>query len=495
MMFHFQVSNFPIQNPNHSAQEWHNYFVQTIKPLVEKRRQKSKAPSPNVSEASAPKRTHPEASTREESRIETQPRKVVDPSTEDEKLFIEDLSALAEDNDYEVNFEPIICGRKIPLFRLWQVVNSVNFGGYDVVKGRGLWIQVARKLNFDDFKHTDAPKAIESAYEMILPDFEVAREEYLAALQDEAMIESQLRATANRDSTEEDGMDEEFEVVEEEDDDFDDDLEAPASIPRQTQSASSNKRSFESSSRINQDGSPVLGTYNKRQRIDKGKGKEGVVPSTPEDPINPNYTPRQTFNSLPLSFQQLVAEGGSDSEEDHPLPQTKLDLPAKWQMKRKPEPETQDFNFPPVAEDLGPQTDLPNRRKERNGKAAEPSSPHEDSSTQSQTDSQKDQQLIAFIDHHVALGYPQVIVIRALESTNMTIGNASTVFVMEELMKGNEIPDNIQGVWTAADDAGLDNVESKEFERVAMKHKTKGVVLRQKFLHEQREAQKELGTG
>ncbi|KAG0645996.1 hypothetical protein D0Z07_7891 [Hyphodiscus hymeniophilus] len=493
-------AKYSLENPNHSAQEWHDYFVQTIQPLVETERQKSKAqvaaaenqPSLNIGEGNVSIRTHIETSAIDGTQVEAQSLKVVDPTTEDEELFIKDLSAMAEYGGFETNFEPVICGRKIRLFRLWQLVNSDEFGGYDEVSGRNLWHRIAGKLNFNDFRHPEAAQAIKAAYEVILPDFEVSREEYLQTLQDAALIESQLRATQNRDDTEEDVVDDELELfVEEEDgeDDYDDDLEAPASLPRRNQ-LSSNKRSFAP----DQNGSPLLGTYNKRQRGDKGKEKEREIPSTPEDYIKPSATTRSLYRSSPLKFQQSAAEEGSEDDEISPRPIQPPKFPIKRHSKQILEPETQDFNFPPVEEDSVQQSlELPNRRKQNNMTSSAPNGLHEDSSTQSQTESQKEQEMRNYFEHHIALGYPEEIVYQAFTCTTMVIGG-STAIVMEELMRGNDIPDNMQGVWTSADDAAMEDIESAEFERVASKHGMKNVVLRQKYLDHQREMRRDLGN-
>ena len=487
------VPNRSIQNPNHSAQEWHDYFTQTIRPLMKKQRQISKGDSKLVkdslsatSAADVCNDTHEEAPKKDQSQMAAQPSKVVDPTTEDEKLFMEGLSLMAEYQGNEVNFEPVICGRRIKLFQLWQIVNSDEFGGYEEVVGRGLWRRIAGKLNFNDFKHPKAADAIKAAYEILLPDFEVSRQEYMQILQEEEMIQLQLRATADRASSVDDGLaDEEVEIVreeEEEEDDYDDNLGAPASLPSQIQPSFS-KRNLESDGSLQQDGPPLVKSQRKRQRIDKGKGiLLPEIPSTPDNIINPSWTPRHTEKSSPLKLQQSAAEEGSDSGEDLQRPLKLLKLPIQRQTKQALEPETQDFNFRSIGEDaeLGSSLQsLPNLRRKRSIDSEAHSIPHEDRLNPSPSDFHKEQQLFAFIEHYVALGYPQEIVVQALESTNMTTGNAA--IVMEELMRSNEIPENIQGVWTAKDDEALDAVDSEEFERITMKHGTKNVVLRQKY--------------
>ena len=418
-------------------------------------------------------------------------KRFTDPSTGDEKMFMEDLTAMAEDNDLAVNFHPTICGRKIPLFILWQVINLDEFGGYDEVQGRNLWPQVARRLNFNDFKHADAPSAIKLAYEEVLPDFEAVREEFMAQLQEEEMIASQPRQMADCNSMEGELVGDQLAAVqeeEEEEDDYNDDLEAPTSVPRQPYSSPSGKRSLEAYHNANYGGSPVLGSYNKRPRVDKGKDKELEIPSTPEDIINPLPKLHSIYQSSPLKYKHTGTED-DDGERLFVRPAEKPKLPAQRQNRRNLEPETQDFNFLPTDDDAESDSSLLSLLNPRKAKNAR-SSPREDSSTQSQTGSQKDQQLIAFIEDHEALGYRREIVIEALESTSMMTGNAA--IVMEALTSGNGIPDNIQGVWTKLDDAALEDIESEEFERVANKHGAKSLAQRQKFFEEQKKARREM---
>ncbi len=457
--------------------------------------------------------------------------KIIDPSTEDEELFKEDLSAMAEDHGLQVNFEPIICGRKVPLFRLWQVVNS-DFGGYDKVLGGGLWPKVARKVNFNEFMHADAAEAIKSAYEAILPKFEEEREPFLADLQEEAMIKAQLRATANRDIDQERHIEEELEThpeeeeqegqevlgeeeeggggeedgggeeggeeeegeeeEEEEGEGYDDKFEASASVSGRPQVSSHSKRSLESSHSTDRDGSPMLGSHRKRRRVGKGKGKEVEIASTPEHKLFGNQTPRSKYKPSPLKHHQAVDEEGSDYNDIFESPLKQPNLPPKLLDKRNPAPETRDFNFPPIA-DISLGTSLSSLPHRRNGQIVitEGRLGEQECSSPSRIDPQKEELMDAFVNEHIALGYPPLIVAQALEHTTMTRENA--VKVMKELMTGNGIPENTPGVWTLADDAALDDVEGEDFERVAMKHGTKNVALRQKFLALQRETRMRLG--
>lgn len=420
-------------------------------------------------------------------------KKFVDPTMEDEKLFIEDFTAMMEENELKVNLEPVICGRKISLFKLWQVVNLEEFGGSHEVEGRKRWAKIAEKLNFNVFRHVDAPVALRAVYEEVLRDYEAMRDEFMQNEEYEELLELQPRATADRESISDDPSDKEADELGEEEveEDYDDDLEAPASMPRQPNMLS--KRSFDTDGWIEQDGSPELGSFSKRRLIGKGRGKEREIPSTPEDVVNVNPTSRSAYQSSPLKHRQNADEDGNRSPTELFSGRMKnKNPPTHRRVRRNVEPETQDFNFHfPSTEDneKASQDSLPAFQSRSKTRASQ-SSPQEEPPTQSQTASRMDDLLSAFIDQWLSRGYGQDVIIQALESTSMTTGNAA--IVMEELSQGHGIPENVQGVWTALDDAALENMESEAFERVAMKHGPKFITLRQKFLAHQKEARGEL---
>jgi hypothetical protein len=445
--------------------------------------------------------------------LESQKRvkRAADPTTTNEKLFKHHVSILAESFELVVDFEPTICGRPLPLFKLWQVVQSEEFGGFDEVNGRNLWPQVARKLNFNDWRHASAAADLKDCYSEILADFEEVREEEreengLTESQEEALIKSQLQLTAARETqpTSADEGDEEDDEIVEEEEELEDDLDAPQSSPRIIPSSSS-KRSF-GTDRTNQ---PI--SYNKRQRIDKGKGKELEIPSTPEDLINHNQKIRPSHQPSPLKYSSphepdLYGESSEDElfvkQINFPKPKSKP--PPQPQIL---EPETQDFHFPPeldnedknswveISPSPPPQSQHQQHSSNGTSNAATHGTAHStnqwDSSTQSQTESQRAAEIEEFINHHVALGIPQDIVISALEATTMEPGISSPV--MESLMNGDGIPENIAGVWTSWDDDALEaGVESEEYKALIRKHGIKRIGLRKRFLRDSREVQAEV---
>jgi hypothetical protein len=251
--------------------------------------------------------------------IEQSPKKTgrrADPTLTDEQRFRKDLVLLAEALGEEiVDFTPEICGRSVPLFKLWQVVRSYDFGGYERVTGLQLWPKVARFLGFKDDQQSLAANELKACYGEILTDLEEYQEfqsEQLTESQERAMLEAQLLETAARETQNlYEAEDEDEEEMAEEDED--DDLDRPQYSPHLPIAPSSSKRSF-GADRTNVDAS-----YKKRQRIDKGKGKELEIPSTPEDVINNTQMPRSLLKPSPLKYSsppQQEEEEEEDEEED-----------------------------------------------------------------------------------------------------------------------------------------------------------------------------------
>jgi hypothetical protein len=441
-------------------------------------------------------------------------KRAADPTTTNEKLFKHHLSILAESFELVVDFKPTICGRTLPLFKLWQVVQSEEFGGFDEVNGRNLWPQVARKLNFNDWRHAAAAADLKDCYSEILADFEEIREEEreengLTESQEGALIESQLRQTAARETqpTSADEGDQEDDEIVEEEEELEDDLDAPQSSPRIIPSSSS-KRSF-GTDRTNQ---PI--SYNKRQRIDKGKGKELEIPSTPEDLINHNQKIRPSHQPSPLKYSSPYEPDlyGESSEEELFVKKINFQKPISKPspQRRILEPETQDFHFPPeldnedknswvdISSSPPPQSQHQQHSSNGTSNATTHGTAHSstqwDSSTQSQTESQRAANIEEFVNHHVGLlGFPQEVVVSALEATTMELEPGISSRVMKSLESGDGIPEDIGGVWTSWDDDALEAaVESEEYKALIRKHGIKRIGLRKRFLRDSREVQAEV---
>ena len=535
------------QYPQHTAQEWRNYFKEYVAPRkrAEKRAKKitppplnrpqanaaassSKAPSPHKNHLKASAvptfsgKAAPQAKEIQDSQdildqVTESPRvnrRGSDPTLTDEQAFRQDLLSLAKELKLEVNFTPQICGRKVALFKLWQVVRSDDFGGVDRVNGMKLWPKVARFLSFKDAQQSAAAEDLKNCYEEILADLEEYQqfqlEQSFTESQEKAMLEAQLleevaRETQNiYDAEDEVGeqliKEEEFEdKVEEDLEEEDDDLDRPPQYsPRSAIPSSSNKRSF-GADRTNVDSS-----YNKRQRIDKGKGKEREIPSTPEDVINNIQMPRPILKPSPLKYSSPAHQQEEGESDDSSEIEDLWTKPLKPQPKPQPqilEPETQDFNYPqtqaqPEEEEHDPFFEMPSSPPPRNlpdrssGSSAanrgSDSNPP-DSSTQSQTESEKAAALERYIDECISYGYTGEAVALALDATTMETGQHA-MQVMEALENGQEIPDDIPGVWTEEDDRLVEgNVDSEGYKDCVRKHGARRCGVRKEFLRHKRE--------
>ncbi len=429
----------------------------------------------------------------------------------DEQLFREDVSGLAAALQLEVDFTPEICGRKVPLFKLWQVVQSIDFGGSDRVTGLKLWPKVAKFLTFRDSQQLIAAEDLRICFAEILADLEQYREmqheQSLTESQQKAMLDAQHLETAGRETrslydAEDERLAETFEgeedveLVEENNDeelveeDEDDDLDRPQFSPRPLIPSPSRKRSFSA------DRSNVDLSYKKRQRIDKGKCKELEIPSTPEDVINSTPVPRPLYKPSPLKYSAPAEHQDDEASSDI---EDLLAKPFKPQVKtihpQILEPETQDFNYAHTqAEDdpfvdIGsspPQRKLPDRSSGRNVANRGPESNPPDSSTQSQTESEKALALERYMDEYISYGYTQEAVALALDATTMEIGQHA-MQVMEALENGQGIPDGIPGVWTEEDDAKVEgNMDSEGFKELVKKHGLKRCGVRKQYLKDQR---------
>jgi hypothetical protein len=515
------------QYPQHTAQEWRNYFKEYVAPRKRAEKAAKKISPPLKQPTATPAETSTKTVSAKAGEIRDSQdspgqiiqaprvnRRTLDPTLTDEQLFRNDVLDLAVGLELEVDFMPEICGRKIPLFKLWQVVQSDDFGGIDRVTGLKLWPKVARFLSFKDDQQVIAADDLRMCYDEILTDLEeyrdMQREKSLTESQEKVMLDAQLLETAARETqnvydTEDEEVEELVEEEEEEElveEDEDDDLDRPQVSPCPPALSSSSKRSF-GADRTNVDKS-----YNKRQRIDKGKGNELEIPSTPEDIINNTQMPRSLLKPSPLKYS-LPAQ--QEEEEDSSEIEDLFAKPFYPQTNPKPqpqniEPETQDFNYPQTQaqpEDdpfvditSSPlQRNLPDRSSGSNAANRGSDSNPAGSSTQSQTESEKALALERYMDECIRYGYTQEAVAFALDATTMEIGQHA-MQVMEALEDGEGIPDDIPGVWTEEDDAKVEErMESEEFREMVRKHGIKRCDTRRSYLEHRRLEQESLEGG
>ena len=397
---------------------------------------------------------------------------------------------------FKVNFNPVICGKTIPLFKLWQTVWSEEFGGCAEVTKRCLWPLVARKLNFNDFRHSSAAKDLERCYREILVFLEDGEEDYetteLSETEEQEMIEDQLRNTAARETRR---STDDFLVIETESENWesDDDLDRRLSLSRQQTPSSSNKRRL-GSSHSNKVASSKVWPSIKRQRIDKGKEKELEIPSTPQAASNSDNDgqPRSSHGNPQLEgASSIVLEGIDDDSESElfarPFKQVNLSPTPPRAVQRTLEPETQDFHFPLKPHDeleTAAPIPLSHSRQAQNVSRSPARCAKVTKTTSAESRTEVEGELDAFIDDLVDQGYSELHIIRALEATTMNTVDAG--IVMKSLHVGKGIPNNMQGVWTSSDDEAVEEKDHARFGEVLGKHGIHRVGLRQRFLADQK---------
>ncbi|KAH7346285.1 hypothetical protein BKA65DRAFT_274014 [Rhexocercosporidium sp. MPI-PUGE-AT-0058] len=559
-----------MENPNHTPQEWRNHFKEYVVPTKQARlgakkvaKQSKEMPPPKKTPARVPSSSTstaipvackvPEIEDSQGSSGQTIPTpakqdETTESYTKSSREFEESLLILADELELDVDPNPVIRGKTISLFALWQVVRSDEFGGYEDVTGRRLWGKVARKLDFDRSIEREAGIDLQACYSEILCDLENAEKELrggedIRSSQEAELIADQLRQTAQQpeslDKEEEqyssEGDHESLNVkVDDEEllrerEENDDDLDSFQISPYRPQpsSLSAGKRSLSSDRRRSDL------PYNKRQRINKGKGKELLeIPSTPEDIIKNTQISRPAHRPSPLKYGQAETDTPSTDSSIQDIQPMKL-VRQKPAVQKHLEPETQDFYHPvPTypqlpdgniddedAEDelipalmRGPSeefTDEAEGEEESLLTRQVPPSPLDhspfeqnvsnattretlhslsnnvssattrgtlhasnnnyESSTQSQTESQTQAKLAAFIDKHVADGFPEEIIIAALEATCTSFKEA--LKVMDRLANGDGIPEDMPGAWTSWDDEALVvGRGTAEYDRIVRKH-------------------------
>lgn len=420
------------------------------------------------------------------------------PYAADEAAFTDDLLQLAERVNLDVELSAVIGGRSVSMFDIWQVVMSKEFGGFQNVSSGNLWPKVAHQLGLNTKKKSGGLDELVSyfqEYEDLLLDFEeLAREEdeedtgEESFRNDSSLLADQLLATAEHitDSVgAEDGGDADVEGQE--------DLEHEVVEPSQL---SSTQKQSQVGSRKRP--APGSSPYTKRQRIDRGKGKELEIPSTPEDLKSPQ-TARLTLEPSPLKNASFPGSDGSNEEylEEEEEEEEGLFVPVNGQSVKPPlhhEPETQDFQFPASSplksshlSSSPPLRLRPNHQRQNSNAAtrgtAHSSSPN-DSSTQSQTESQFQAILDKCIANLIDKGFTQDIVLQALQATTLKV-DGDVELVAESLMMEKGIPKNVRGVWTEEDDEMLGfGVESKQYRHVLLKHGTEEIRKRKGFLRD-----------
>jgi hypothetical protein len=268
---------------------------------------------------------------------------------------------------------------------------------------------------------------------------------------------------------------------------------SPNSFPPIGRPGSSTKRRGGNRSVLQHDGAAK-----RNGRQEKGKARLLEIPSTPpEDLLN---SEDRAYDSSPIKRQVLNQE---HEDEPESLSDDEGGMLAKTSLRRmfpkvsqqqssrivQVEPETQDFHFsvPPEGSNVkfGSQRISEDVLGAGDSLAPVAGSTCDDSSTQSQTNSERDEREVrAFVDYYISLGYPEEVVTQALLATTLETGDVA--MVMESILQGTGIPGNIEGVWTFKDDEAVRLPEhEKEYARVVSKHGEARCVKRRQFLNEE----------
>lgn len=480
--------------PQHSAEEWHDYWTLDVFPFLKEKKEKP-VPQNAISETAPVQPTLTESNPRRVSRGQAKPpintrlsttsmsnttspkelsrghstnisRDVSISSSNSHKdpnelEFRRSLKIFAEAEEYEINMRPKICGRTIYLYHLWEIVNNPEFGGFADVESGERWAQVATKMGFNSFRTPSAPNELRDLYDDQLFDYE-ASILFLAAevgVQSATVGDVGLMSESPMEQTHHD----------------DDDLDIPSSAPR----PASKKRSFVGRDEES-DGS------SKRRRSVKGKQKETrEIPSTPEPNLLPGSQRVSPLRSEELSSPQDISE---------------VQEPLYPRLRRIAEPETQDFSYP-IAEGTSASRSSPfdslsftspskqiqlessqaRIRAESNTHEDSPEmQPTGDSSTQSQTDAEREAHLNQFMEQQAAIGYSDDIIITALQAT--TLDTSNVTIVLEALARGDELPENVAGVWTSEDDEMI--AESEHSIEMWAKHGAERCQKRREYLRQ-----------
>ncbi|XMA17404.1 hypothetical protein WAI453_010195 [Rhynchosporium graminicola] len=566
--------------PNHTPQEWRNHFKEYVVPTKLSRLEPKKAakrakdmlppeqakkrePAPNtrivvparprgneikdsqessgqtvLSPAKQPEPVEPYEADEADEAIETVPSHI---SSAEE--FEVNLLALADALELEIEPNPVICDRTVPLFDLWQVVRQDEFRGYDNVTGRKLWRRVAKKLGFVE-NTNNAGRDLQACFSEILCDLEEIEQrqqegEDMTSSQEQELILDQLQQTEGHTEDFAESEDE-GKIVLSEDQEEDESLRHQKEQRELLREQEENDNDLNVipisspplASSITSKGKRRSGNYfmspdlprNKRQRINKGKGKERLeIPSTPEDVINNTQMSRPTQQLSPLKHLQAESSSSVASSPIQEIRPMKLER-KKAVARQHIEPEKQRLfyaasEYPQRPNDddddeddevdslgsiLGPpdkEIDDPSD-KEENGlfigqelpsppdhsclrnvsntttRGTLHSSNNNDSSTQSQNDSQSD--LATWINKQVSDGFTQDIVVEAVQAASGCTDEA--LIAMNALADGTGLPENVAGVWTAEDDEALDKRKgTEEFKHILFKHGISRILKRRQY--------------
>ncbi|CCU78465.1 hypothetical protein BGHDH14_bgh03313 [Blumeria hordei DH14] len=450
-----------------------------------------------------------------------------------------------------------ICGRKIPLPEIWKIAQLPEFGGLDKINEHNLWYSIAKKLGFNS-RDTAAANELSYCYHEILTrlgkdpvqsgfttDSEKNNEEVIYTNQKTYMEEigksegriiqvpiqgleksdgNSLKRRINQRSKLQKHAEMKRRRV---NDDKDASLEVPAT-PEEKINASSSALLFDGKlSPVNQ---LSLGSFEKNEnkfispsdkpinlnrRLDfRASNSRFVSPSEIHD-----VDQEAQYSLIPLvSNQECGTKSKLVSGKHYKNLVTQKNEFANEARKDSSSPcldnsknyESQSLG---TEDDFGQQ--LSGKQKSsipllkpcqnRDSSICSQGRSHDNlitctlQNTTNDVPEERNRDLLQeFItDQVIGLGFPQDVIIEALEATSMKIGLESHIQqVMDSLLNGDGIPNNLSGVWTLDDDKALkEQPRGKEYERIVKKHGKEKIKLRHQFWIDMEDADDADGTG
>ncbi|CAD6502464.1 BgTH12-05056 [Blumeria graminis f. sp. triticale] len=540
--------------PNHTAQEWRNYFVEYVKPMHDRNSSGTMEISTNLEATASPHaladqslvtNVYAPIKNLEDGNLQRTPGSNMsqDYNILNEKGFRKAVQRIATKVHLIFNENLEICGRKIPLSEIWKTAQLPEFGGLDKITENNLWCSIARKLGFNS-RDTAAANELSYCYHEILARLGKNGFTIDSEKKNEKVIYTD-QVTHMEDNCNSEGRS----------------IQVPLHSLQKSDGNSLKRR-------INQHSKLQKYAETKRRRVNDNKDASLEVPATPEEKITASLSALlfdgklSPVNQLSLgSFEKNENEILSPFDKsihynrrlDFRAPNSRFVSPSEFHDMDQEAPYSL---IPPVSsQEYGTTSKLVSGKHyeklvtQKNEVANEA---HKDclspcletscknynycesqslgteddfgqhligkqksctpllklcQKTESSVCSQghthdklttstlknvtndvpeeRNRDLLQeFItDQVIGLGFPQDVIIEALEATSMKIGLESHIQqVMDSILNGDGIPDNLSGVWTLDDDKALkEQARGKEYERIVKKHGKEEIKLRHQF--------------
>lgn len=400
----------------------------------------------------------------------------------DEAAFFDEMRELAAymaTLDIKLDLHPKINGEDVSLFQLYNIVVDAAFGGFQQVESEGRWHEVVSQLRATGGPSGMTTQQIRDCYLHNLEDYEELRGTVVGA-----EIELTQGTVQDESATPLQGHDDDDSglfVSADEDEEEKHDVHTlppgrhtPQTSPELLIYTSGEKRTGSTSLNSQSSG------HNKRQKVDKGKGRALEIPSTPEDNEVSKETDLLRGRSSPFE-QRRVSDSKGDSDEGYLDPPLHRSLFTEKSMGQ--DLEMEDANSLLAVDDDGSIS-----HDDGQSASARSHQPRLDDKTTSSPqgqdvsdDSDMAERARSYLQKLLTQGYESETIFRAMHATCMDLTHV--VEVLESLESGSGVPKTIRGVWTSEDDDALGATASKSQSRdIILKHGMDAIKLRRRFL-------------